>query len=140
MNKFRSDYFERMLITIKFRIFHLPVCCLKTLRLSYTILLICLLFCMGMKIDVGTSRVFENRVLRRLQGLKGEEVTAGLEKLHNDNFCNLFSFTYIVKMIKSRRMGLVEHVICMGVQRNAYNILVGKPERDHMKERVENGG
>jgi len=43
-------------------------------------------------------------------------------------------------MIKSRRMRWVEHVICMGVQRNGYNILVGKPERDHMKERVENGG
>jgi hypothetical protein len=80
MNKFGLDYFERMLITIKFRIFYLPVCCLKTL----TILLICLLFCMGMKIDVGTSRVFDNRVLRRILGLKREEVTAGLEKLHNE--------------------------------------------------------
>jgi hypothetical protein len=37
-------------------------------------------------------------------------------------------------------MSWVEHVICMGVQRNAYNILVGKPERDHTKERFENGG
>jgi hypothetical protein len=43
-------------------------------------------------------------------------------------------------MIKSRRMSLVEHITCIGIQRNAYNILIGKPERDHMKERVETGG
>lgn len=84
--------------------------------------------------------VFENRELRRILGLKREEVTASLEKLHNEKFCNLSSFTDIVRMIKSRRMSWVEHVICMGVQRNAYSILVGKAERDHMKERVENGG
>jgi hypothetical protein len=34
---------------------------------------------MGMKIDVGISRVFENRVLKRILGLKREEVTAGWE-------------------------------------------------------------
>lgn len=95
---------------------------------------------MGMKIDAGTSRVFENRVLRRILGLKREEVTAGWKKLHNEKFCNLYSFTDIVRMIKSRRMSLVEHITCIGIQRNAYNILIGKPERDHMKERVETGG
>jgi hypothetical protein len=75
-------------------------------------------------------------VLRRILGLKREEVTTGWEKLHNEKFCNLYSFIEIVRMIKSRRMSWVEHVTCMGVQRNAYNILVGKPERDHMKEMV----
>ena len=79
-------------------------------------------------------------MLRRILRLKREEVTAGWEKLHNEKFCNLFSFTDIVRMIISRRMSLVEHVICMGIQRNTYSILIGKPERDHMKEKVENGG
>jgi hypothetical protein len=31
-------------------------------------------------------------------------------------------------MIKSRRMGWAEHVACMRETRNAYRILVGKPE------------
>ena len=38
MKKFGSDYFESMLITIKFRMFYLPVSYLKTFRLKYTIL------------------------------------------------------------------------------------------------------
>jgi hypothetical protein len=31
-------------------------------------------------------------------------------------------------MIKSRKMKQLGHVACMGEIRNAYNILVGKPE------------
>jgi hypothetical protein len=39
-------------------------------------------------------RVFENRVLRRIFGLKRDEVTGGLrklrnEKLHDSNFCQV---------------------------------------------------
>lgn len=48
---------------------------------------------MGMKTDIGTSGVFENRMLRRILGLKREDVTAGWENLHDEKFCNLFSFT-----------------------------------------------
>jgi hypothetical protein len=88
----------------------------------------------GKKINVGTSRVFENGVLRRILGLKREKITAGWRKLHNEEFCNYFGLTYIVRMIKSRRMNCVAHVTCMGVQRNAYKVLVGKRERNHMKD------
>jgi hypothetical protein len=34
-------------------------------------------------------RVFENRVLRRIFGLKTDEVTRRLEKLHNEELHNL---------------------------------------------------
>jgi hypothetical protein len=34
----------------------------------------------------------------------------------------------IIRMIKSRRMGLVGHLARMGETRNVYSILVGKPE------------
>jgi hypothetical protein len=34
-------------------------------------------------------RVFENRVLRRLFGPKGEEVVGGWRRLHNKELCNL---------------------------------------------------
>jgi hypothetical protein len=36
-------------------------------------------------------RVFENRVLRRIFGLKREEVTGGWRKLHNEELHNLYS-------------------------------------------------
>jgi hypothetical protein len=36
-------------------------------------------------------RVFENRVLRRIFGLKRDEVTGGQRKLHNGELCHLYS-------------------------------------------------
>jgi hypothetical protein len=49
-------------------------------------------------------RVFENRVLRRIFGLKREEVTGDWRKLHNEEFNDLQSSPIIVRVIKSRRM------------------------------------
>jgi hypothetical protein len=49
-------------------------------------------------------RVFENRVLRRIFGLKADEVTEGWRKLHNKEFHNLHSLPSTIRMIKSRRM------------------------------------
>jgi hypothetical protein len=50
------------------------------------------------------SRVFENRVLRRIFGPKSDEVTGGWRKLHNEELHNLYYSPDIVMMIKSRRM------------------------------------
>jgi hypothetical protein len=52
-------------------------------------------------------------------------VTGGWRKLHNEELHNLYSSPSIIRIIKSRRMRLAGHV---GVKRNAYRILVGKPE------------
>jgi hypothetical protein len=49
-------------------------------------------------------RVFENRVLRRIFGPKGYEVTGGCRKLHNKKLNNLYSSPNIIRMIKSRTM------------------------------------
>jgi hypothetical protein len=49
-------------------------------------------------------RVFENRMLRRIFGMKGDEVTGGWRKLHNEELHNLYSSASIIGMIKSRRM------------------------------------
>jgi hypothetical protein len=46
-------------------------------------------------------RVFENRVLRRIFGLRSVEVTRDWRKLHNEDLHNLYSSP---NMIKSRRM------------------------------------
>jgi hypothetical protein len=73
-------------------------------------------------------RVFENRVLRRIFGAKRDEVTGGWRKLHNEELHNLYSSLSIIRMIKSRRMRWVVHVAQTREKRNAYRILVGKPE------------
>jgi hypothetical protein len=50
-------------------------------------------------------RVFENRVLRRIFGPKRKEVTGGWRKVHNEELHGLYSSSYIIRMIKSRRVG-----------------------------------
>jgi hypothetical protein len=44
-------------------------------------------------------RVFENRVLRRVFGLKRDEVTGGWRNLHNEVFHNLYFSPGIIKMV-----------------------------------------
>jgi hypothetical protein len=73
-------------------------------------------------------RVSKNRMLRRIFGPKRDVETGGWRKLHNEEFHNLYSSSNIIRMIKSRWMTWVGHVARMGKMRNAYKILVGKPE------------
>jgi hypothetical protein len=54
--------------------------------------------------DEHKQRVFENRVLKRIFGPKGERVTGGWRKLHNEELHNLYSSPSIIRIIKSRRM------------------------------------
>jgi hypothetical protein len=55
-------------------------------------------------------------VLRRVCGLKRDEVTGEWRKLHNEELNDLYRSPTIFRVIKSRRMRLV------------YRVLVGKPE------------
>jgi hypothetical protein len=73
-------------------------------------------------------RVFENRMLRRIFGLKWDEVTGEWRKLHNKELHDLYSSPTIIRIIKSRRMRWADNVARMGEKRNAYRLLVGKPE------------
>jgi hypothetical protein len=79
--------------------------------------------------------VSENRVLRRIFGLKRDEVTGDWRKLHNEELHNLYSYPNIIIMIKSRRMRWAGNVARMGEKRNAYRILVGKKEGKRPLER-----
>jgi hypothetical protein len=72
--------------------------------------------------------VTENRVLRRIFGPKRNEVRGGWRKLHNEELHNLCYVPSTIRMIKSRMMKWVGHAAQMGEKRNAYRILVGKPE------------
>jgi hypothetical protein len=58
--------------------------------------------------------VFENRVLRRIFGSKGDEVTEEWRKLHNEELRDLYSSPSIIRIIKSRRMRWAGHVARMG--------------------------
>jgi hypothetical protein len=82
-------------------------------------------------------RVFENRVLRRILGLKRDEVTGGWRKLHNEELYTWRRVQAMIRMIKSRRMRWAGHVAQMREKRNAYRILVGKP--DHWEDQDVGG-
>jgi hypothetical protein len=73
--------------------------------------------------------VFEKRVLRRLFGPKRDKETGRLRKLHNEELHNLYSSSIRIIIMKSRSMRWTGHAARMGEKRNAYRILVGKPER-----------
>jgi hypothetical protein len=75
-------------------------------------------------------RVYEKRVLKRILGPKRDEETGGWRKLHSVALHNLYLVRTPsrIRMMKSRWMRWVGHVARMGVKRNAYKILVGKPE------------
>jgi hypothetical protein len=58
--------------------------------------------------------VFENRVLRRIFGLKRAEVTGGWRKLHNEGPHKLYASPNIIRVIKSSTMRWTGHVVRMG--------------------------
>jgi hypothetical protein len=72
--------------------------------------------------------VFEKRVPRRIFKPKRNEVTGDCGKLHNEELHNSYSSPNIIRMIKSRRMRLTGYVARTGDKRNAYRILVRKPD------------
>ncbi|KAJ4448776.1 hypothetical protein ANN_00167 [Periplaneta americana] len=73
-------------------------------------------------------RVFKNKVLRKIFGAKRDEVTGEWRKLHNIELHALYSSPDIIRNIKSRRLRWAGHVARMGESRNAYRVLVGRPE------------
>jgi hypothetical protein len=48
--------------------------------------------------------------------------------LHNEEFLDLYYSPSIIRIIKSRRMRWEGHVARIGEKRNAYRLLLGKPE------------
>ena len=73
-------------------------------------------------------RVFENRVLRRIFGLKRDEVTREWRKLYNEELNDLYSSPNIVWVVKLRRMRWAGHVARLQEGRGVYRVLVGKLE------------
>jgi hypothetical protein len=59
---------------------------------------------------------------------KRDEVTGEWRKLHNEELHDLYYSPSIIRIIKSRRMRWAGHIARMEENRNAYRLLVGKPE------------
>ncbi|KAJ4443149.1 hypothetical protein ANN_04799 [Periplaneta americana] len=73
-------------------------------------------------------RVFENKVLRKIFVAKRDEVTGEWRKLQNTELHTLYSSSDIIRNIKSRRLRWAGYVARMGESRNAYRVLVGRPD------------
>jgi hypothetical protein len=92
-----------MLATIQTSTLFLPVCFLKIIiRINKTIILPVVLYGCETWSLILRLRVFENRVLRRIYGPNGDEVTGGWRKLHNEELQNLYSSPSIIRVVKSR--------------------------------------
>jgi hypothetical protein len=61
-------------------------------------------------------------------GNKRDELTRGWRKRHNEELNDLYCSPNIVRVIKSKIMRWVGHVVRMGERRGVYRIIVGKPE------------
>ena len=76
--------------------------------------------------EEGTLRVLENRNLRRVFELKGDENGEWL-KLRNEEVHSLYRSPNIVRVIKSRRLRWAGHVARMEENRSVFKILTGTP-------------
>jgi hypothetical protein len=84
-------------------------------------------------------RVFENWVLRRIFRPKRDEVTGQFRKLHNEELHDLYSSPSIIRIMKSRRRRRwAGHIARMGKKRNAYRLLVEKPEGNIINRSIYN--
>jgi hypothetical protein len=79
-------------------------------------------------------------LLGRIFGPKWEEMTRGYRRLHNEEICNLYASQNIVRMSRLRRTSGAGHVARLGEMRNAYTVLVGKPEETRPRGRPRRRG
>ncbi|KAJ4439013.1 hypothetical protein ANN_14969 [Periplaneta americana] len=66
--------------------------------------------------------------VRKIFGAKRDEFTGEWRKLHNTELHALYPAPDIIRNIKSKRLRWAGHVARMGESRNAYSVLVGRPE------------
>jgi hypothetical protein len=77
-------------------------------------------------------KVFENMVLKRIFGLKRDEMVGVWRKLYNAELHYLYSSQNIIKMIKSKRIRCTGHVECTGEKKNSCRIWwENQKERDY---------
>ena len=72
--------------------------------------------------------MFENRVMRRIFGIKRDKITGEWRKLRNEEHNDLYSSPNIIRVLNSRRMRLAGYAAHARERRGAYRVLVGRPE------------
>jgi hypothetical protein len=94
MMNLRAYYFWGMHATVQFRIFSIPVCCIKTQSCYFAFETWSRILREGHMLSV-----FENRMLKKIFGLKrGKEWEAG--KSLNEELHDLYSSANIIQVIK----------------------------------------
>jgi hypothetical protein len=73
-------------------------------------------------------RVFENKLLRRIFGPEGDEVTGEWRGLLNGELNGLYSSLSVMQVIKSSTMRSAAHVTRMEDRRGTYRVVMGRPE------------
>ena len=67
-------------------------------------------------------------VLRKILGPKRDEIIGEWRRLHNQKLYALYFSPNIIRVIIARRMRLAGHVARVWERRDAYRVLLGKPE------------
>jgi hypothetical protein len=78
--------------------------------------------------EVHRLRVYQNRVLGRIFGLRKDEVTGNWRRLHNKELSDLYSSPNIIQVITSKRMRQAGQVTCIGWEMMCIQVFGGGPE------------
>jgi hypothetical protein len=105
MNELKTDGSQRIWFVIRFRIFCLPVCYGKNTKDKYRTITLPVVpnLCENWSVKLREDRrltVFENRVLKRLLGLKRAKVTEKCRRLHNEELYDLHCSPNIIRVIR----------------------------------------
>jgi hypothetical protein len=100
-----------MLAIIRCRIICLPVCYQNLKIKIYRSIILPVVF---YGCETWSLKLREDRVLIRIFGHKRDAVTSELRKVHNEELNDLYCFTNIFRVIKSRRMWWAGRVVRMG--------------------------
>jgi len=71
-------------------------------------------------------RMFENRVWRKIFGPKRDQVTGEWRILYNEELIDLYYLLNVVRVIKSRRMRWVGHVVLVGGEERRIQVFDGE--------------
>jgi hypothetical protein len=74
------------------------------------------------------SRLFENKLLRKIFGPRTDATKGGCRNLHTDKLHKLYSSENADRLKKSMRMRRARRVVRIAEKKDDYTVLVGRPE------------